>query len=106
MEIPPAPPRFDIDAARDAIAAGQSVAEFARRNDHSASAVRHALAGESVSLPRRRGKVAVAFNLFLSSRYNPIGPPLTIGQRVFVEGWYRDPPAETGLSNALMPAVQ
>lgn len=65
MRVPPPIPRIDVEAAKLAIAAGQSAAEFARRAGHVAPAVLRALAREGVTVSRRRSKVRDAVDRHL-----------------------------------------
>ncbi|NUP95500.1 MAG: hypothetical protein HUU28_04980 [Planctomycetaceae bacterium] len=49
------------------------------------------------------GSLSLDWNAYQSANPGSLGSPFTVGQKVYVQGWFRDPPAckSTSLSNAL-----
>jgi hypothetical protein len=60
MKIPPPPQRIDIEAAREAIASGDTPASYARRTGASAQGVRQALRRAGVVVRRRPSQLRTA----------------------------------------------
>jgi subtilisin-like proprotein convertase family protein len=54
------------------------------------------------------GALALNWNAFITANPGAVGNPFSAGDKVYVQGWYRDPPAPktTNLSNALELTVQ
>ena len=54
------------------------------------------------------GALVLNWNAFIAANPGAVGNPFSAGDKVYVQGWYRDPPAAktTNLSNALELTVQ
>jgi len=60
------------------------------------------------TLGQCNGVLSIDWNAFRASSLGALGQPFAVGQHVYAQGWFRDPPAPktTNLSNGLEFLVQ